>query len=351
MIEQILERFDAFDREGGELFTEAQLNEWPGKAAADLKATRLLMKAGYRKTVTCLGCEQACLKTVLESPMREDQANPRFFIACEEYEEVGRIPVDLATLEQWQFNIYQFVRLLASALSIEEKPEEIVPRQVFDLGRLSVNQRNRSIIFAVNQRVFSSYLDDGPIPWQKPVFLIGAGLRVITTVGGGSAIPLSHILLVAKTSIEIDMEELESLISSRRPTLPVDLIPVKTPKNLRWEHVIITFVNPDVVQIKFNDFSEPRSSAEIGFADSRGATKPLMLWKLLFLLAEHEGVIKPNYDLYSSNPNAVKKSFSRLSEKLTAAFPNIIGKPLFRYQPMKGYRTKFRINKSPNYFG
>ena len=350
MIEQILERFAYFDRESAGLIATEQLHEWPDASVTSLKLAGLLVRAGYRKTVVCDGCEQACLKTVLQSQVPGDLTSLRFFIACEEYDEVGRISVNPVTLEQWQIDIYQFTKMLAAALVVESEPEEIVPEQVFNIGTLTINQRIRSVVFAVNRRVFHFYLDNGYEIGSNPVFLIGAGQRETEHIGGGLAIPLGSILLESKTSLQFDLEELRRLLSPARQKSPLDLLPVQTPENLRWENVIITFVNLDAVQIKYKAFSEPRTSDEIGFGDSRGAKEPLTLWRLLMEFAENEGVLSPTFVSDTGNPDTFKKRISRLADKLNAAFPNIDGSPIHRYNRRRGYQTRFVINVSPNFY-
>ncbi len=350
MIEQILEKFAHFDREKGGLIAREQLQQWPDESVTSLRAANLLIRAGYRENVVCDGCEQACLKTVLQSQVPGDLTSLRFFIACEQYEEVGRIPVNAVTLEQWQIDIYQFARILAAALVVESEPEEIVPGQVFNLGTLTINQRIRSVVFAVNRRVFHSYLDNGCELGANPVFLIGAGQRETEHIGGGFAIPLGSILLESKTSLQVDQEELRRLLSPPRKKSPLALLPVQTPENLRWENVVITFVNPDAVQIKYKDFSEPRTADVMGFGDSRGAKEPLTLWRLLLEFAKNEGVLSPTFVSDTDNPDSFKKRISRLSEKLSAAFPNIDGSPIHHYNPRRGYQTRFVINLSPNFY-
>jgi len=350
MIEQILERFAYFDRENGSLIATEQLQEWPDASVADLGDVGLLVRAGYRKTVVCNGCEQACLKTVLQSQVPEGLTAASFFIACEEYEEVGRISVNPVTLEQWQIDIYQFTKMLAAALVVESEPEEIVPGQVFNIGTLTINQRIRSVVFAVNRRVFNSYLDNGYEIGSNPVFLIGAGQRETEHISGGFAIPLGTILLESKTSLQVDLEELRRLLSPPRKKSPLALLPVQTPENLRWENVVITFVNPDAVQIKYKDFSEPRTADEMGFGDSRGAKEPLTLWRLLLEFAKNEGVLSPTFVSDTGYPDSFKKRISRLSERLSAAFPNIEGSPIHHYNRRRGYQTRFVINVSPNFY-
>jgi hypothetical protein len=349
VIEPILNRFAVFDRENGAIFSAEELEEYPPETIDSLKGARLLTRAGYRKTVECDGCEQACFVSVFQSRRLEHGVPPRFFIACEEREEVGRIPVSPATLEQWQIDIYQFVQLLTSTLGVKAEPEEIIPRQVFNLGSLTLKRKVRTLIFVANQQIFQANLGNDAVQGANPVFLIGAGQMGVENIAGGFAIPLASILIDPETGINVDVEGLSALLSSsNKQAKRSDLVPLRPPKGTKWSQVIITFIDQETVQIKAPEFGETRRFDSMGFADGRKQSTPSQLWEIFRVLAQFNGELNYTESSQSfSDPEKLKSWVSQIRKKLQAAFPNISGDPFLPYKTSHGYKTRFSFQALP----
>jgi hypothetical protein len=106
----LLQRFE--QRTGDVLFLDAQeLANWPQQLTAALTGQGLLERAEPAASVTCSGCEVACVMPVQVRP-RADGA-VQIFIACDKREDIGRIPVAPLELERWQVT----PRTLANALA------------------------------------------------------------------------------------------------------------------------------------------------------------------------------------------------------------------------------------------
>lgn len=94
-----------------------ELSEWPAGAVAAMKSARLLLKARPASSIVCPGCEKQCLKDVDVFPA-EGGRPARAFVHCDEPEDVGRIPVDLANLDQWRLSGDAKPAALARALGV-----------------------------------------------------------------------------------------------------------------------------------------------------------------------------------------------------------------------------------------
>lgn len=95
----------------------SDLSEWPADSVAALKSARLLVKARPVSRLVCPGCERQCDKPVELYPA-EGAKSARAYIICDEPEDMGRIHLDLADLEQWRVSGDASPASLARALSV-----------------------------------------------------------------------------------------------------------------------------------------------------------------------------------------------------------------------------------------
>lgn len=103
---------------GGEpVFVGAQeLSEWPAATVAVIKAQRLLVRARPTASVVCPGCEQACVMRVHVIPAQAGGA--RAFVICDKRDDINRVNVPVAHLEQWQATGEAVADWLACALDV-----------------------------------------------------------------------------------------------------------------------------------------------------------------------------------------------------------------------------------------
>lgn len=100
VLAELLSRLEA-SRGVDMLIGSEELREWPADTVVALKSVRLLVKARPANRLTCPGCEKQCSKDVDVFPA-EGARPARAFIHCDEPEDMGRIQLDLADLEQWR---------------------------------------------------------------------------------------------------------------------------------------------------------------------------------------------------------------------------------------------------------
>jgi hypothetical protein len=119
---ELLHRLKA--RQGTTVYIgERELNEWPADAVEALKSARLLVKARPASRLECPGCERQCYKPVELSPA-EDARPARADIICDESEDMGLIPLDMAALEQWRVSSDASPLAAAQALGVTLLPAE-----------------------------------------------------------------------------------------------------------------------------------------------------------------------------------------------------------------------------------
>jgi len=94
-----------------------ELSDWPAESVAALKSARLLVKARPATRLECPGCEQQCYKPVELYPA-EGARPARAYIICDEPEDMGRIQLDLADLEQWRVSGDASPASVAQALGV-----------------------------------------------------------------------------------------------------------------------------------------------------------------------------------------------------------------------------------------
>jgi hypothetical protein len=216
MFELILNRLAATGlNDGASILSADEVSAWPQKEVAAYNRLRLLKKAAPAKTVECPGCEDACLMPVHVFPA-QDAWPARIFVACDKREDTSRIPIEPATLEQWQIDIPRFACLLASALGTGHSPDEIIPKQVFYLGSLTINKKRRSAFFAANEEFLNSALAaDLFRRYGQPFFLVAGGLNSPQEIEHDQTIiSLCNLLFLSDNkSLSFDMPVLDQLIS------------------------------------------------------------------------------------------------------------------------------------------
>lgn len=111
-------------REHGEkpaVFNADEIRLWPDGAHAALRAAGFLQRMPPAQAIECDGCERNCVKHV-HVRTRPDGKSAVAFITCDEPEDYGRIPVDLARLDQWQASGSVQPATVAQALGLALPP-------------------------------------------------------------------------------------------------------------------------------------------------------------------------------------------------------------------------------------
>jgi hypothetical protein len=99
------------------LINADELAQWPGEAVTAMKAQNLIKKARPASSAVCPGCEEECVMPVHAIPISSGE--PVLFIVCDKRDDIGRVPVHVAQLEQWQASGDSIADLLAGLLGLQ----------------------------------------------------------------------------------------------------------------------------------------------------------------------------------------------------------------------------------------
>lgn len=99
------------------LINADELAQWPGEAVAAMKVQKLITRARPASSAVCPGCEEECVMPVQTIPVSSGE--PALFIVCDKRDDIGRVPVPNAQLEQWQASGDSIADLLAGLLSLQ----------------------------------------------------------------------------------------------------------------------------------------------------------------------------------------------------------------------------------------
>lgn len=98
------------------LINSSELSDWPANVVTVMKSQGLLSQARPAKSAVCLGCERDCVMTVHVMP--DAAGHSQAFIVCDKRKDVGRVPVPLESLDQWQASGDALADMLAELLGL-----------------------------------------------------------------------------------------------------------------------------------------------------------------------------------------------------------------------------------------
>lgn len=100
-------------------FSVDELLQWPMEALEAMKAQKLITKARPASSVVCPGCEEECFMPALTIPVSSGE--PALFIICDKRDDISRVPVPIARIEQWQASGDSIADLIADLLGLQRK--------------------------------------------------------------------------------------------------------------------------------------------------------------------------------------------------------------------------------------
>ncbi|MHB9023075.1 MAG: hypothetical protein ACYC7E_02730 [Armatimonadota bacterium] len=271
-------------------------------------------------------------------------------------------------LRRWRLSAQAVVRMLAERLEPQQTAEEVVPRRLWEIGRLNsrvrlfllrgVKRRDAQVVAAVLTERVKLMRGLVLVPGDLP----DVGFLPANTV----AISLSEVLRLDNAGITLDRALLltlaEQLIGEKaRPTF----VPIQVPTGFAWSQVRVEFISDEDVRIWTIGEPVVRNFAELGLANARDQ-QPNRLWKLLQEFAAYEGVYNPEsrsvlYPPQINNNRAnvprlsvfspkLTTGLSQLADHLQKVFPNISGRPFTRYDTRSHqYRAVILLCWEPGY--
>lgn len=110
-----------------------QVREWPEGALEVFQDAGWINTVEPAKSVTCPGCEDNCFMPVHVSPMLPGKP-ARAFVACDRRDDMGKIPIPLNNLQQWQITENQVALWVANQLRLKGKPKKDKETRSFLIG-------------------------------------------------------------------------------------------------------------------------------------------------------------------------------------------------------------------------
>jgi hypothetical protein len=162
--------------QGDSIIAWEQVREWPKEAV------EIFQKAGWIKltvparSVVCPGCEENCFMPVHVPPAM--QGKPlQAFVACEQRDDMGRVPIPSATLQQWQVTENQLTKWLAQEISMRGKPKRDRETKNILIGDVQGKKRTGSLELVFKESV-TLKISEHILSLNEIVFLDGHQLRI-----------------------------------------------------------------------------------------------------------------------------------------------------------------------------
>lgn len=118
---------------GGGILPWEQVREWPEGAIEVFEKAGWVKKAVPAKTVECPGCEENCFMPVHVMSAKNGKL-PRAYVACDRRDDMGRVPIPLHYLQQWQISGGQVAKWVSRELSLKGKPKKDKATENFLIG-------------------------------------------------------------------------------------------------------------------------------------------------------------------------------------------------------------------------
>ena len=144
-LEDVLrELIQCLDDAGEVVIGWEQARRWPEGAV------EVFVKAGWIKpappasTVECPGCEDRCFEPV-HVIQSQDRIRSRAYVACIYRDDMGRVPIPIAQLDQWQITAGQVARWVSKQLGIKADPKKGKKNRGIELGIVRGTQRSGAV--------------------------------------------------------------------------------------------------------------------------------------------------------------------------------------------------------------
>ncbi len=180
LLEHIFERLCRAEA-GAEIFGADETRQWPEGVLASLIRAKIFRPARPAQVIACDGCEKNCFKPV-HIRTAESNRTAHAFIACDEPEDLGRIPVELDRLRQWQITGETLAKTVARLLGFSKPPQAEGSGKRWALGLLKGKENKGTARLSIE--------------------------NVITLALNGQSIPLAHALALSKRGLKADKDAL-----------------------------------------------------------------------------------------------------------------------------------------------
>ncbi|MCP5346551.1 MAG: hypothetical protein H7A04_06770 [Pseudomonadales bacterium] len=166
------------------LINADELAQWRGEAVTAMKTQQLITRARPASSAVCPGCERECVMPV--HVLTDKAREPAAFIVCDKRDDINRVPVPVARLEQWQASGDSIADLLAGLLDLQRP----------SMGSSSVGRWEIGVFRGAKH---ASHL------------VLMAGEKLTLTLAGHS-IALTDVLAIDGDTFKVDKRRLTRLV-------------------------------------------------------------------------------------------------------------------------------------------
>lgn len=166
-----------------------QVRYWPEGAIEIFLEAKWIEPSTSTNTLVCPGCEENCFMPVQvrKSPKKETQA----FVACDIRDDMGRVPIPLDHLNQWQITPYQVARWIHKTLGLKGQPKQDAKAGTIRIGTMQ-GKKESGEIFLTTIPPVSFHTCGKPIPFgdiafmkdQQPALDVSALKRLVDRSAG-----------------------------------------------------------------------------------------------------------------------------------------------------------------------
>ena len=335
---QLMDRADTL---GALLVPQSEVADWPPGVLASLMELGILGPAEKADSLECTQCAEGCWITPLA--LRRPDGSAFLGNVCELREEIGLVTFEPEQLQTWRVSMAGIASVVSSALKLPDRPTEIEPGYLWELGYLTVGGRRSLVVWAWGfnlpdgQRVVNAAARH--LEATQPIILVP---RQRPEPGVWPDAP-SHIRAISDLVCFQDGHfrlQLDDLLPrNHRPAKRRSIRPVTLPPGITaWNQVTIRIVDEEHIEIQAGSHTERRHYAECGMSDARYKDPvPNADWVLLLDLAQQGGELCWQDRIASPAARAAMKRLrSRLRELL-----HIDEDPIGEYRKHKKWHTKF----------
>jgi hypothetical protein len=153
-----------------------QVRQWPKNTIEIFQNAGWLKPKSPAKRVECPGCEENCYMPVHSITAKNDQP-AKNYVACDQRDDMGRIPIPPDYLQQWQITENQVAQWVGRELSIRGKPKKDKGSGTIRIGYLQGTKRNNTLELSVNEQAFMM-ASGHSLPLIEVVYLVGNQLEI-----------------------------------------------------------------------------------------------------------------------------------------------------------------------------
>jgi len=172
------------------LLSWEQVREWPEGAMESFLDSGWIKPAVPAKSVVCPGCEENCFMPVHIKPETERETS-QAFVDCDRRKDMGRVPLTLVHLQQWQVMENGVARWIGRELGLKTKPKKGKTTRTTQIGDLQGKKNSRGL----------------DLVWAAPT-----SLKI-----SGHSLLLSEIVFFEGSQLQIDREAVLKMVDRLPP--------------------------------------------------------------------------------------------------------------------------------------